>query len=109
MASPSRWSHETTLPAEPASASRARAFVSRHLLEHRLLHLVDPVRLTASGLATNALVHGQTGYTITLTELEDIVLLSLRDDSAELGGIETPKPLGIDGRGLKLVELVSLD
>jgi anti-sigma regulatory factor (Ser/Thr protein kinase) len=53
------WSHETTLEASPISASRARAFVSHHLADHRLPHLIAPVRLVVSELATNAVVHGR--------------------------------------------------
>jgi anti-sigma regulatory factor (Ser/Thr protein kinase) len=105
----SRWSYETTLAAEPASASRARAFVARHLSEHRLPHLIDPVRLIASELATNALVHAQTRFTITLSELDDIVLLSVRDGSPELAPRAGPDTSDTTGRGLKIVALLSLD
>jgi hypothetical protein len=59
------WSHQATFEASPICASRARDFVTRRLVEHRLLYLVDPVRLVASELATNALVHAQTAFTVT--------------------------------------------
>src|SRR3954454_8788984 len=104
-----RGSHEITLAAEPASASRARAFVSRHLTEHRLLYLVDPVRLTVSELATSALVHAQTQFTVTLSERDDTVLLSVRDGSPQLARRPVPEPLGIADRGLRIVALMSLD
>jgi anti-sigma regulatory factor (Ser/Thr protein kinase) len=52
------WSDHTVLPASPDSPAEARAFVVRLLVEHRLLYLVDDVRLVASELATNAVVHG---------------------------------------------------
>jgi len=103
------WSYETTLAAEPASASRARAFVTRHLSEHRLLHLVDPVRLTASELATNALVHARTRFTLTLTEIDDIVLLSVNDGSPEPAVKAQPDALDLSGRGLRIVAMVSMD
>jgi hypothetical protein len=54
MAAESEWCHETTLAAHPMSPARARRFVVQHLVEHRLLLLLDPVRLVASELATNA-------------------------------------------------------
>jgi hypothetical protein len=75
------WSHQATFEASPISASQARVFVSRHLIEHRPLYLVDPVRLVMSELATNSLVHAQTGFTVTLAGLDDTVLLTVRDDS----------------------------
>src|SRR3954453_23181381 len=106
---PPRWSSETTLVAEPVSPSRARAFVTRHLSEHRLLHLVDPVRLTASELATNALVHAPTRFTLTLTEADDIALRSVRDGSPDVASQAVRKSLDVSGRGLKIVALVSLD
>ena len=52
------WSHCTTFQATPISASEARDFVMHHLVDYRLLYLVDPIRLVVSELTTNALVHG---------------------------------------------------
>ena len=104
-----RWSHETTLTAEPAAASRARAFVSRHLSEHRLGLLLDPVRLAASELATGALMHAQTQFTITLAGLDDIVLLTVRDTSPRSPAESEPAAFGIADRGSRIVSLVSLD
>jgi len=105
-----RWSYETTLPGEPGSAWRARAFVSRHLVAHRLPHLVDPVRLTASELATQAVVR-QDEFTLTLSELDDIVLLSVRHGTAPPAPEATPEqdPDSVAALGLKIVALVSLD
>jgi hypothetical protein len=68
------WSHQAAFEGSAISASRARDFVTRRLIEHRLLHLVDPVRLVASELATNALVHGQTAFTVTLEASEQTVM-----------------------------------
>lgn len=77
----SSWSHGTTLAATPISASEARAFVSHHLVDNRLLHLVEPVRLVVSELATNALVHGRTPFVVTLSREDDTVRLTVQDDS----------------------------
>ena len=78
------WRHETRLPVEPLSASKARAFVCRHLVDHRLLHLVAPVRLVASELATDAIIHGHTHFTVTLSLTDDVVTLTVQDDSSAL-------------------------
>ena len=40
-----RWSHETSLAAEASSAAQARAFVSQHLRDHDLPHLVDDIEV----------------------------------------------------------------
>src|SRR4051812_18210012 len=75
-----RWRHEATFPAEPASVSRARAFVCRNLLHHRLWHLVDPVRVVASELSTDALAGPGSSFTITLWEAGSQVYVAVRDD-----------------------------
>ena len=102
------WSHQATFEASPMSASQARDFVSRHLTDHRLPYLVDPVRLVTSELATNALVHAQTAFTVTLTALDETVLLTVRDDSIELPTRRAPQALDPTGRGLEIVDIVSL-
>ena len=78
------WQHEIHLPVEPLSASRARAFVCRHLVEHRLLQLVAPIRLVTSELATHAIIHADTPFTVTLSMTDDVVTLSVHDDSPAL-------------------------
>jgi len=74
-----RWRHEATFPAEPASVSRARAFVCRNLLHQRLWHLVDPVRVVASELATTAVTGAGSSFTITLWETGSRVYVAVRD------------------------------
>jgi hypothetical protein len=82
MDSSTHWEHETQLPNEPLSASRARAFVCQHLVEHRLLQLVDPIRVVVSELATSAIVHADAPFTVTLSMTDDTVVLSVQDDSS---------------------------
>jgi hypothetical protein len=104
------WSHQATFEASPICASRARDFVTRRLIEHRLLYLVDPVRLVASELATNALVHAQTAFTVTLEASEQTVLLTVRDDSAALPYRRaTQGAMDPSGRGLAIVANFSRD
>lgn len=66
------WSHRTDLPAEPVSTSKARDFVCAHLAEHDLRHLVDDIRLVASELATNAMAHAQTPFSVTLAQTDGV-------------------------------------
>jgi anti-sigma regulatory factor (Ser/Thr protein kinase) len=104
-----QWAHETRLEATPISASEARNFVCQHLVDHRLLYLVDSVRLVASELATNALVHAQTAFTVTLSELDETVMLAVRDDSNSVPVRGAYHEMHSDGRGLKIVAMFSLD
>ena len=103
------WSHDATFEATPISASHARAFVTGHLVEHRLLYLVDPVRLVASELATNALVHASTAFRVTLAALGETVLLTVRDDSRSTLVRRAARAMDESGRGLEIVNIVSLD
>lgn len=103
------WSHTTTLEATPISASQARAFVTHHLVDHRLLYLVDPVRLVTSELATNALVHAQTAFSVTLSASDTRVLLTVRDHSLARPERRAAQALDATGRGLEIVNIVSLE
>jgi len=101
------WSHETILAAEPVSASKARDFVCQHLVAHDLLYLVEDIRLVASELATNAMVHARTPFVVTLSEMNGVVLLAIRDGSTSVPVPTTPQVMDMGGRGLVLVELLS--
>jgi anti-sigma regulatory factor (Ser/Thr protein kinase) len=105
------WSHETVLTADAGSAARARNFVVRQLVEHRLLYLVDDVRLVASELATNAVMHAQSDFTVILEGRETSVLLTVRDGSpsAPAPSPDVPQGMPIGGRGLLIVDMMSQD
>lgn len=103
------WSHQASFEASAISASKARAFVSQHLIDHRLQYLVDPVRLVASELATNALVHAQTAFNVALAAWEKTVLLTVRDDSVALPARRVAEATDLSGRGLEIVDMVTLD
>ena len=101
------WSHETTLIARPVSAPRARAFVCRHLIQHGVAYLVDPVRLVVSELATNAIVHARSSFTVMLSGTDRTLTLAVRAEQpvslvpAQLQRTE------LSTRGRKIVELFS--
>ena len=103
------WSYTTRLESTPTSASRARAFVLHYLVHHRLQHLADPVRLVASELATNALVHAQTAFCITLAADDHAVLLTVSDESAALPARPAVQDTDLSGRGLGIVNMVSTE
>jgi len=109
MGTTSGWTHQTILPAEPVSVAKARDFVSAHLLDHRLPQMADDVRLVVSELATNAMVHAGTPFTVTLTGGEQSVLLTVRDGSPlePVPATATPDRLDTGGRGLVIVDMVS--
>ena len=102
------WSHQTTLVAKPVSAPRARAFVCRHLIEHGVAYLADPVRLVVSELATNAIVHAPSSFTVTLSCTGRSVRIAVRDESAVRPESRMMRT-DLSGRGRTLVQLVSSD
>jgi len=103
------WSHFSAILApEPGSAAKSRAFVSRHLAEHQLPHLEDNIRLVASELATNAVVHAQTPFTMTLSRTGSRVLLSATDSAPRAPRRRSPRVGDEGGYGLIIMELLSL-
>ena len=55
--------------------------MSRHLLEHDLPHLVDDIEVVVSELATNAMAHAQTPFTVILCAFDETVVLEVSDES----------------------------
>lgn len=101
------WSYDRELPASAVSASRARDFVRVRLLDHDLPHLVDDVQLAVSELATNALKHAATSFTVTLAASGDSVLVKVQDGSRSAPVPLLGAPLATAGRGLGIVAFVS--
>ena len=103
------WSHEIELVAEAVSLSSARQFVAMHLGEHDLSCLVDDMRLVVSELATNALLHAQTPYTVALAGDGRSVLLTVQDGSSAAPVPATADGMDTGGRGLSIVSALSDD
>lgn len=101
------WTHEVALPTDGISAGQARQFVESRLVEHHLEHLVDDVRLAVSELATNAMVHAQTPFTVALCETDASVLLCVQDGSRGTPVARDASPTGLGGRGLAIVAEIS--
>lgn len=103
------WSYEADFVAEAASVAAARQFVRGHLSHHGLSYLVEDVRLVVSELATNAMVHAQTPFTVTLAEGDRSVLLTVRDGSPESPVQAAASVLDTRGRGISIVAQISSD
>ncbi len=103
------WSHDTELAAQAISASRARAFVRGHLVDHGLSHLSDEIQLVVSELVTNALMHAQTPLTVALRACEQSVLVEVRDGSSSGPRQRTARHLDTGGRGISIVDMLSRD
>lgn len=105
----SSWTHATELAPVRASPSAARDFVGLHLREHGLATLVDDVGLVVSELATNAVKHAGTPFTVRLRGDGHCLLLTVRDSSAEVAFERPPRSTSTSGRGLAIVDKLSHD
>ncbi len=103
------WTHRERFDPHPASASLARSFVADRLVQHELPHLIDPVRLVTSELATNAILHARTSFTVTLERVEDVLVLTVTDDSPEAPVRRATAVTDSTGRGLEIVASTSRD
>jgi anti-sigma regulatory factor (Ser/Thr protein kinase) len=101
------WSHGITFERDLGNAARARDFVRVHLVEHDLPEMVDDVRLVASELTTNALVHAQTSVMLTIEGAGRLVLLTVQDGSTLMPVQVDAQVLATSGRGLAIVEHLS--
>lgn len=106
------WSHHLLLPCERASAARARVFTQDALNAHFLAHLIDEVQLVVSELASNAVVHAKTPFTVSVTGNSTFLLVGVRDQSPD-PVLRGPAVVGLamaaadartSGRGLFLVD-----
>ena len=103
------WSHTADLSAELGSVSGARSFVTFHLVDHDAAYLVDDVRQVVSELATNAIVHARSSFTVVLSGLPASILLEVLDLSGTAPVPRTAAALDLAGRGLAIVAALSLD
>ena len=99
-----RPSAEIVLPAQATSPARARRFVSATLTSWRLDGADDAV-LLASELATNALLHARSPMTVRVERLaDDVVQVSVADDSPAAPQPRRFSPESGTGRGLRLLD-----
>jgi anti-sigma regulatory factor (Ser/Thr protein kinase) len=101
------WSHEDRFAGEPRSAARARAFVRAHLVEHGLGELVEDVGLVVSELATNAVRHAGTPFSVVIHGTTESVVVTVQDGSKAVPRQVVAAPLALGGRGLDIVDQVS--
>ena len=101
------WSDDLELAVQPVSASLARGFVRRHLNAQGLAHLTDDVTLVVSELATNAMAHARTPFTVSLQASEQTLMLKVEDGFRARPVQVDAHVLDTTGRGLTIVALLS--
>jgi anti-sigma regulatory factor (Ser/Thr protein kinase) len=95
------------LPPRPASAAEARRFVGRALRTFDIQDR-DIGILLASEIVTNALLYAQGRITLRVAPNADAIRVSVRDESRAEVRPRRVSPDATSGRGLALVEQLSL-
>jgi anti-sigma regulatory factor (Ser/Thr protein kinase) len=98
----------TTFPAEASSVPTARRFVRTTLLELGLEAAWDAAAMLVSELATNAVLHARTDFTITVERHGDVVRVSVLDRSSVVPRQRTYGTDSTTGRGMRLVASLAL-
>jgi hypothetical protein len=98
----------------PLAPRQARRFVDLVLERWDLLQLVDQAMMTVSELVTNVVLHVGSPMTVAISRAGPLapqnqaaVRVAVRDPLDDMPGRPTPSPLGVDGRGLHLVDQFS--
>jgi anti-sigma regulatory factor (Ser/Thr protein kinase) len=95
------------LPAEPASIARARRFVRGALHALSAQPVVDDAVLLISELATNAVLHARTAFTVEVSSSPERVRICVADSSPLPPRTRSYGLESTTGRGLRLVESLS--
>ena len=96
-----------TLPAEPTSASAARRFVMDQLRDVDD-DVIEAAALLTTELATNAILHAATDFAVKVTTDDDRIRIELTDESPVMPVRRRFSTEAGTGRGLRLVEALSL-
>jgi anti-sigma regulatory factor (Ser/Thr protein kinase) len=98
-----------TLPAVTESVPAARRFVRKALTEIDAAGACDDAVALVSELATNAVIHARSSFTIVVSREGDSVRVSVHDGSSVIPRRRAYGVNATTGRGLRLVASVSSD
>ena len=92
------------LPADPASAARARRFLDATLRGWQCDHLVEVASLLLSELVANAVLHAGTSILVVARVVDDRLRIEVHDDNPRMPMRKHYSATSATGRGLLLVE-----
>lgn len=93
--------------AEPGSAALARRLVRDTLHDWQLDHLYESATLLVSELATNAVLHAQTGFLLEAEHRQAVIRVSVYDCSATGPKRRRSGLQDSTGRGIALVDVLA--
>jgi anti-sigma regulatory factor (Ser/Thr protein kinase) len=100
------------LAADPVSAGSARHHVAAAIEEWGLAEIEEDAALCTAELATNAILHSRTDFTIAVRQIPHGIRVDVQDDRPDLTPVVVPSALepldtGVTGRGLMLVAAIA--
>ena len=99
---------EATFEWDGRGPRAARHFVIETLIAWGYPHLVDNAAVVTSELATNAVLHARTDFTVTICRRPDgTIRVAVRDSSLSPPQPRQARPFDGSGRGLRLVEAMA--
>jgi len=93
-------------PPEPESVTKARVFVLEALRSFPE-DIIDRAEIMVSELATNALRHTGTPFTVSVSTTPDHIRVEVTDAGGGRPRKQSPSPLETSGRGLQIVEALA--
>jgi anti-sigma regulatory factor (Ser/Thr protein kinase) len=102
-------SERIDLLADPSSVSEARRFVRRVLTSWGVELTIDVVCLLVSELATNAVLHARTDYTVVVSRSKTSVRVEVLDGSTVGPRQRQNSATAATGRGVALVDRLASD
>jgi anti-sigma regulatory factor (Ser/Thr protein kinase) len=96
-------------PGSPPALSEARRFVVETLERWNLRHLAATTALVVNELASNAIEHADSAFSVALQRADRSVRVSVGDHRSEAPAPRTSDPTDQRGRGLALVEALCAD
>lgn len=98
------------LPPVPTSVATARKWSGEVIERVGAGQLADTIALLVSELVSNAVLHAQTVCWLRIASVPGRVRVEVEDQSNELpGDVSMPGPLATSGRGLALVDSLSVE
>ncbi len=95
------------LPARPASVPAARRFIVDALRSWGAPEVADVVRLLASEIVTNAIVHARTNVVVIIVVTPPIVRVEVSDDAERYPEMRRADEEATSGRGMTLVDALA--
>lgn len=98
-----------TLPPETTSVAAARRFVQDVLEDWGLTEVSWSCQQLISELATNAVIHARTEFTVEVSRDDAVLRVCVRDGSPTAPGVRRYGSDSTTGRGMRLVESMAAD